>query len=72
MEDKKFEDLMNELEMNVKKLENGEIDLDSSIETYSEAMKLAKICGDRLTKATESVNKILMDNGEEKDFKVEE
>ena len=38
MEDKKFEDLMNELEMNVKKLENGEIDLDSSIETYSEAM----------------------------------
>ena len=24
MEDKKFEDLMNELEMNVKKLENGE------------------------------------------------
>ena len=27
MEDKKFEDLMNELEMNVKKLENGEIDL---------------------------------------------
>ena len=72
MEDKKFEDLMNELEMNVKKLENGEIDLDSSIEPYSEAMKLAKICGDKLTKATESVNKILMDNGEEKDFKVEE
>ena len=72
MEDKKFEDLMNELEMNVKKLENGEIDLDSSIETYSEAMKLSKICGDKLTKATESVNKILMDNGEEKDFKVEE
>ena len=35
-------------------------------------MKLAKICGDKLTKATESVNKILMDNGEEKDFKVEE
>ena len=54
------------------KLMNGEIDLDSSIETYSEAMKLAKICGDKLTKATESVNKILMDNGEEKDFKVEE
>ena len=35
--------------------------LNIDIETYSEAMKLAKICGDKLTKATESVNKILMD-----------
>ncbi len=72
MEEKKFEELLNELEINVKKLENGDVDLDSSIEIYSEAMKLAKICGDKLNKATESVNKILMDNGSVEDFKMEE
>lgn len=72
MEDKKFEELMSELEQNVKKLENGDIDLDSSIEIYSEAMKLAKVCGDKLNKATESVNKILMDNGSIEDFKLED
>lgn len=72
MEEKKFEELMSELEQNVKKLENGDIDLDSSIEIYSQAMKLAKVCGDKLNKATESVNKILMDNGAVEDFKVED
>lgn len=72
MEEKKFEELLNELEISVKKLENGDVDLDSSIEIYSEAMKLAKICGDKLNKATESVNKILMDNGTIEDFKMEE
>lgn len=72
MEDKKFEELLNELENSVKKLENGDVDLDSSIEIYSEAMKLAKVCGDKLNKATESVNKILMDNGSIEDFKMEE
>lgn len=72
MEEKKFEELMSELEANVKKLENGEVDLDTSIEIYSEAMKIAKVCGDKLNKATESVNKILMDNGNLVDFKVEE
>lgn len=72
MEEKKFEELMIELENNVKKLENGEADLDSSIEIYSEAMKIAKVCGEKLNKATETVNKILMDNGSLEDFKIEE
>ena len=72
MEEKKFEDLMKELEASVKKLENGDVDLDSSIEIYSEAMKIAKVCVDKLTKATDAVNKILMDNGSLEDFKVEE
>lgn len=72
MEDKKFEELMNELETKVKQLENGEIDLDTSIEIYSQAMRIAKICGDKLNNATESVNKILMENGSLDNFKMEE
>ncbi len=46
--------------------------LDKAIEKYSEAMKLAKTCGDKLNEATESVNKILTENGKVEDFKIPE
>jgi exodeoxyribonuclease VII small subunit len=72
MEKKKFEDLMKELETIVKELENGDIDLETSIEKYTEAMKLVKICGDKLNKASASVNKILTENGSLEDFKIED
>lgn len=72
MEDKKFDDLMLEIETIVKELENGNASLENSIEKYSEAMKLIKICSDKLNKATESVNKILEDNGELKSFEIKE
>ena len=35
-------------------------------------MELAKFCSEKLKDATDKVNKILMDNGEIKDFNVEE
>ena len=72
MEEKKFEELMTDLENIIKELETGEVDLESSIEKYTEAMKLVKICGDKLDTATESVNKILNEDGTLSDFKVEE
>ena len=71
MEKKKFEDLMADLEKIVKELESGEIDLEASIEKYTEAMKLVKICGEKLSKASESVNKILSENGNFEDFNPE-
>ncbi|MDD2409941.1 MAG: exodeoxyribonuclease VII small subunit [Bacilli bacterium] len=72
MEDKKFEELMNELEIIVKELENGDIDLEKSIEKYTEAMKLVKVCGDKLNKAVISVNKVLAENGNFENFKIED
>lgn len=72
MEKKKFEELMEELENIVRELENGDVDLETSIDKYTKAMKLVKICGDKLNKASESVNKILKENGELEDFKIEE
>ena len=63
MEEKKFEELMNELEVIVKDLENGNTDLESSIEKYTEAMKIVKVCSEKLENATEVVNKILQENG---------
>ena len=72
MEDKKFEELMNDLEVIVKDLENGNVDLEESINKYTEAMKIVKICNDKLTNATEAVNKILKDNGSLEDFTISE
>lgn len=71
MKEKKFEDMLSELETLVKKLENGDTDLDTSIEIYQKAMKLAKECGDKLNNAEEAVNKILSEDGTLKDFHIE-
>ena len=70
--EKSFEESLVELETIVKELEQGNVDLDKAIEKYSEAMKLAKLCGDKLNNATEKVNKILKENGELADFEIEE
>ena len=67
----KFEDKLNRLEKMVNELEKGDVDLDDAINKYTNAMKLAKECSEKLKNAEENVNKILTENGEE-DFKVEE
>ena len=70
--EKSFEQKFTELESIVKELESGNTDLDKAIEKYTEAMKLAKECGEKLTNASESVNKILAENGKLEDFDIEE
>ena len=72
MESKTFEDKIRELEAIIKELEEGEVNLDDAIEKYTKALKLAKECSDKLNKATEKVNKILLDNGTLQDFNVQE
>lgn len=69
--EKKLEEELKELETIIKELETGEVDLDNAINKYTEAMKIAKKCSDKLTKASEQVNKILTENGKLEDFKVE-
>ncbi len=64
----KFEDKIKELESIINELENGEIDIDTSIEKYTKAMKLVKECDDKLKNIEEQVNKIVKDNGELEDF----
>lgn len=71
-DDVKFEEKLNELEKMVSELEKGDVDLDDAIEKYTNAMKLAKECSEKLKNAEESVNKILTENGKEEDFNVEE
>lgn len=70
--DVKFEDKIKELESIINELESGEIDLDTSIEKYTKAMKLVHECDDKLKTIEEQVNKIVKENGETADFALEE
>ena len=72
MKEKTFEENLNNLELLVKELETGNVPLEDAIKKYTEAMELAKNCSDKLTEATESVNKILSNDGELKDFEAKE
>ena len=67
----KFEEKITELEKIINELENGEIDLDESINKYMMAMKLVKECDKELKDIEKKVNKIVSENGEEEDFKEE-
>ncbi|MBE6160774.1 MAG: exodeoxyribonuclease VII small subunit [Firmicutes bacterium] len=67
-----FEESLEKLETIVKELENGNAKLDEAIEKYTEAMNLASNCSKKLENATETVNKILKDNGSLEDFNIEE
>ena len=41
------------------------------VKTYTEAMELVKFCNQKLASATETVNKILTEDGSLTDFKTE-
>lgn len=72
IKEKKFEENLKELETIINELESGEVDLDSSIEKYTKAMKLVSLCDNKLKSVEEQVNKILTENGELEDFQVSE
>lgn len=72
MENLSFEQSLEKLESIVHELESGNIELESAIDKYTEAMKLVKFCSEKLNSATEKVNKILTENGELVDFDVAE
>ena len=67
---KSFEENLEELESIVKELESGNVNLDDAINKYGEAMKLVKVCEDKIKNAEELVAKIVTENGEE-DLEVE-
>ncbi len=67
----KFEKKLEKLEEIVKDLESGNVDLDEAISKYTDAMKIAKECSDKLSSVEEQVNKILTENGKLEDFDIE-
>ena len=67
-----FEENLEKLESIVKKLESGEVPLDNAIAEFTEAMKLAKLCDEKLKTAEEAITKLVNKDGTVKDFQVEE
>ena len=57
--DFKYEAAMMQLEEIVKKMENGDLDVDSLCEQLKVAQKLIKQCKDKLTKTDEEIKKNL-------------
>lgn len=68
----KFEDQIRALEKIVSELESGELGLDDAIVKYTEAMKLIDFCEKKLNSATETINKLVEENGKITDFKIDE
>lgn len=67
-----FEENLEKLESIVKKLESGEVPLDNAIAEFTEAMKLAKLCDEKLKTAEGAITKLVNKDGSVSDFKVEE
>ena len=68
----KFEEKIAELEKIIDGLENGNIDLDESIEKYTKAMKLVKECDEKLKSIEQQVNQIVSENGKLEPFELDD
>lgn len=55
MKDMNFEEAITKLEGEVRKLEGGNMSLDQSISAFEEAVKLVKICNEKLENAERRV-----------------
>jgi len=55
----KYEEAVAQLEAIVRRMETGELDLDSQTEELKKAQKLIKMCKDKLAKTDEEIKKVL-------------
>lgn len=55
----KYEEALQQLETTVRKMEQGEFDVDELTEQLKTAQQLIKLCRDKLTKTDAEIKKIL-------------
>lgn len=55
----KYEEAVAQLETIVKKMESGELDIDSMSKELKTAQDLLKLCKDKLTKTEEEINRLI-------------
>ena len=67
-----FEENIKELEQIVHDLESGNVMLDDALEKFNKAYKLSKECDTKLKEVSESVNKILTEDGKLEEFTIPE
>ena len=64
MEKRSFEENMEKLENIVKELEEGNLDLEKSVEKFEEGMKISKTCNEMLEDAEKKISILLENDGE--------
>lgn len=57
----KYEEAVQQLEVIVEQMENGELDIDQLSEKLKTAQELIKLCKEKLTKTDAEIKKILED-----------
>ena len=67
-----FEENLEKLEEIVKKLERGDVPLDNAIKEFTEAIKLSKLCDEKLKNAEEAITKLVDKGGKIVDFDLED
>ena len=55
----KFEEALSKLEDSLRRLESGNMSLDESIKVFEEAVKLVRVCNDRLDSAENRVRMLV-------------
>lgn len=60
-----FDEAMLQLENIVRKLEQGDVPLESAIELYQKGMELSKVCSDKLQKAEKQLVTFIDENKED-------
>ncbi|MBF8807672.1 MAG: exodeoxyribonuclease VII small subunit [Enterococcus lacertideformus] len=65
MENPTFEESLQELEKIVMQLEQGDVPLESALDAFKRGMELSKHCQDTLTRAEETLTKMMTEANEE-------
>ena len=71
MENRSFEENMEELKSIVEKLENGDVNLDDAVKEFEKAMALIKNCDSKLKEAEDTISKIVGENKDVVEFSEE-
>ena len=74
MEEKSFEENMEQLENIVTELEKGELNLEESVKKFEQGINISKKCNDILEEAEKKITILVNENGEikEENFETEE
>ena len=62
-EDIRFEDALSELEEIVRKMENGNLSLDESLELFEHGIALTRLCSSKLKYAEQKIEKLVAESG---------
>ncbi|ALC89994.1 exodeoxyribonuclease VII small subunit [Bacillus sp. FJAT-18017] len=66
-----FEQAMEQLELIVSKLEEGDVPLEEAISFYKKGMELSKLCHDKLKNVEEQLTQIITEDGRRESFTIQ-